>query len=178
MHLWAASAAVVTLAAAGHGPFLQLGPSPTPSATFALKGPVEGLPGEVAGSRLPFPHLHILDQLGPSVCLWSDCARACLCVYTWMRRGSDYAFLGVYSLDGCKLSLLTAYLCRPTLCPYLSLVAVCFHLPSPWSSHLPPYSCLPTTQLCVYVAYVTVTLCVHVSPGCGSVVLAWTGVCL
>ena len=87
MHLWAASAAVVTLAAAGHGPFLQLGPSLSPSATFALKGPVEGLPGEVAGSRLPFPHLHILDQLGPSVCLWSDCARACLCLYTWMGGG-------------------------------------------------------------------------------------------
>lgn len=67
------------------GPFLQLGPSPSPAATFALKGPIEGLPGEVAGSRLPFPHLRIPDQLGPSVCLWSDCAHACLCVYTWMR---------------------------------------------------------------------------------------------
>lgn len=55
------------------------GPSPSSSATFALKGPVEGLPGEVAGSRLPFPRLHILDQLGPSVCLWSDCACACVC---------------------------------------------------------------------------------------------------
>lgn len=46
---------------------------------FCSERPVEGFPGEVAGSRLPFPHLHILDQLGPSVCLWSDCACACVC---------------------------------------------------------------------------------------------------
>ena len=40
-------------------------------------------------------------------------------------------FLGVYCLDGCKLSLLTACLCRPTECPHPSLGAVCFHLPCP-----------------------------------------------
>ena len=42
VHLWSGPAAVVTLAPAGHGPFPQLGPSPSSSATFALKGPVVG----------------------------------------------------------------------------------------------------------------------------------------
>ena len=64
------------------------------------------------------------------MCVCGLTVRVPVCVHV-DEGGLDYAFLGVYCLDGCKLCLLTAYLCCPTMCPHLSRGAVCFHLPCP-----------------------------------------------
>lgn len=80
--LWVGSAAVVTVAPAGCGSFPHLGPPPCSWATFALKGPMVGVPAGGKGlcSRLLFPYLPgprlVVFECVPGLQL---CVPVCVC---------------------------------------------------------------------------------------------------